>query len=191
MVGTPAYMAPEQAAFRPASPASDWYAVGVILFEALTRRMPFEGPTSDLLLAKQRPLAAPPSALVEEVPPDLERLCVDLLQVDPDARPRGEEVLRRLEGEAASTGRGRGDPAHGPFVGRREQLDALHAAFDASLTRGRAGRRDAARPLGHGKERPGRALPRRPGRAPRRARPLRALLRARGRPLQGRRPGRR
>src|ERR1019366_2426803 len=50
LVGTPAYMAPEQAAFQAASPASDWYAVGVILFESLTRRMPFEGSTSDLLL---------------------------------------------------------------------------------------------------------------------------------------------
>ena len=99
LVGTPAYMAPEQAAFQPATPASDWYAVGVILFEALTRRMPFEGSTSDLLLSKQRPLAAPPSALVEGIPPDLEKLCIDLLQLDPRSRPTGEDVIRRLEGE--------------------------------------------------------------------------------------------
>ncbi len=132
LVGTPAYMAPEQAAFQPATPASDWYAVGVILFESLTRRMPFEGSTSDLLLSKQRPLAAPPSALAAGIPADLERLCMDLLQLDPRDRPRGEDVIRRLEGERT--------PAvpvsvEAPFVGRREQLAALHAAFDASRTK--------------------------------------------------------
>jgi serine/threonine protein kinase len=132
LVGTPAYMAPEQAAFQPATPASDWYAVGVILFESLTRRMPFEGSTSDLLLAKQRPLAAAPSALVEGVPPDLESLCVDLLRIDPKARPTGEEILHRLEGDRPTPISVTVDV---PFVGRHEQLDALKAAFDASLTR--------------------------------------------------------
>ncbi len=129
LVGTPAYMAPEQAAFQPATPASDWYAVGVILFEALTRRMPFEGSTSELLIAKQRPLDARPSALIEGIPEDLEQLCVDLLQLDPRARPTAEEVLRRLEGERA--------PAFStsvevPFVGRQQQLDELHAAYQAT-----------------------------------------------------------
>ncbi len=133
LVGTPAYMAPEQAAFQPATPASDWYAVGVILFEALTRRMPFDGSTSDLLLAKQRPLATRPSALVPGIPPDLERLCVDLLELDPHARPTGGDVIRRLEGASAPLGI---STVEIPFVGRQSHLGALHAAFDASLTRG-------------------------------------------------------
>jgi eukaryotic-like serine/threonine-protein kinase len=129
LVGTPAYMAPEQAAFQPATPASDWYAVGVILFEALTRRMPFEGPTSELLLSKQKPLAAPPSAFVEGIPPDLEKLCVDLLQLDQRARPTGEDVLGRLEGERTST---LAVSIEVPFVGRQAQLAELNAAFEAS-----------------------------------------------------------
>jgi serine/threonine protein kinase len=131
LVGTPAYMAPEQAALQPATPASDWYAVGVILFESLTRRMPFEGSTSDLLFAKQRPLAAPPSAFVEGIPPDLEKLCLDLLEIDPRARPTGEDVIRRLEGERTPAV----PSVEAPFVGRVAQLAALHAAFDASLAR--------------------------------------------------------
>ncbi len=132
LVGTPAYMAPEQAAFQPATPASDWYAVGVMLYEALTRRMPFEGATSELLLAKQRPLAIPPSALVDGIPPDLEQLCVELLAIDPQTRPSGDQVLRRLEGDRSSP-----SPAvvDAPFVGRHDQLRDLHEAFDASLAK--------------------------------------------------------
>jgi len=129
LVGTPAYMAPEQAAFQPASPASDWYAVGVMLFEALTHRMPFEGSITQLLLAKQRPLTERPRDLVEGVPEDLEQLCVDLLDLDPRARPTAEEVQRRLEGDRATAISASVDL---PFVGRRAQLEELQAAFGAS-----------------------------------------------------------
>jgi serine/threonine protein kinase/tetratricopeptide (TPR) repeat protein len=129
LVGTPAYMAPEQAALQAATPASDWYAVGVILYEALTGRMPFTGSASDVLLSKQQPLAAPPSAFAPGVSSDLEQLCVDLLQLEPQARPRGDDVIRRLEGERPTAA-----PAsrEAPFVGRRLQLGALLAAFEAS-----------------------------------------------------------
>jgi eukaryotic-like serine/threonine-protein kinase len=130
IVGTPAYMAPEQAQFRAPAPAADWYAVGVILFEALAGRLPFEGETRHVLLAKQQPLSVRPSDLVHGVPPDLEELCLDLLRVDPADRPTAEQVMERLEGE---------DPApisaslDQPFVGRHALLADLHAAFDASL----------------------------------------------------------
>jgi serine/threonine protein kinase len=129
LVGTPAYMSPEQAAFNPATPASDWYAVGVILFEALTARMPFEGSTTELLLAKQHPLAARPHDLVEGIPHDLEQLCVDLLQRDPRARPTADEIIRRLEGDTPPTVSA---SVEVPFVGRRLQLNQLQAAFEAS-----------------------------------------------------------
>ncbi len=147
LVGTPAYMAPEQAAFQAATPASDWYAVGVILFEALTRRMPFEGSTSELLIAKQRPLASRPSELVEGIPEDLEQLCVDLLTLDPRARPTADEVLRRLEGERAprvlDVGRG---------SVRRANVTPRHLARRVrGDERVGAGRRHASRSLGHGK----------------------------------------
>jgi len=51
--GTPEYMAPEQAAGVPAGPESDLYAVGVMIFEALTGRLPFRGRVGAILAAKQ------------------------------------------------------------------------------------------------------------------------------------------
>jgi hypothetical protein len=94
--GTPAYMAPEQALGRPTTPASDWYALGVMLFEALTGRLPFRGSPRDVLEAKVQMEARPPSTLAPRVPPDLEVLCIELLRMDPAERPSGEDILACL-----------------------------------------------------------------------------------------------
>ena len=146
VVGTPAYMSPEQAADQPLTEASDWYAVGVMLYEALTGRRPFEGATHDVLARKQREDPPPPGALAP-VPPALDALCARLLARDPLARPTGEEILRAL-GVAPSPATLALAAAHAaaPFVGREPELGALRDALARSrrgcvvtLVRGRSG----------------------------------------------------
>lgn len=97
VTGTLAYMAPEQCRGDvQLTPATDWYAVGGLLYEALTGRLPFEGASVQLLEEKQRYNPVPPRALFPGVPADLDELCVALLEREPRHRPTGEEVLRRL-----------------------------------------------------------------------------------------------
>jgi len=127
-VGTPAYMAPEQCAGRPYDEATDWYAVGVMLFEALTGRHPFNGTTSEVMARKQHSDAPEVSAFATGIPEDLEALCRDLLQRDPRMRPDGREVLLRLGAPATDAVT---ELAHAPFVGREQQLAALSEALDS------------------------------------------------------------
>ncbi len=131
LAGTPAYMSPEQGAFQRATTASDWYAVGVVLYEALTGCLPFDGSPTALLLEKQHGTPRHPSDHVEGAPEYLERLAMDLLQRDPRARPTGEEVLARLSG---NTGARVSVSVEVPFVGRKAQLAELRSAFDESAS---------------------------------------------------------
>lgn len=93
VVGTPAYLAPEQLTDRELSAACDWYAFGCLLYEALTGAPPWAGATLARKLSTDPP---PPSRLVGEVPHDLEALCMALLRRDPAARPSGDEIARIL-----------------------------------------------------------------------------------------------
>ncbi len=123
--GTPAYMAPEQAYGHPTA-ASDLYAVGVMIFEALTGRVPFDGSVYDVLAAKQLADCPRPSTMVAGVDPDLDELAFDLLRRAPNERPRPADVLRRLDTDRRIPeirGRARGRSA--PFVGRERHMDAL------------------------------------------------------------------
>jgi serine/threonine protein kinase/tetratricopeptide (TPR) repeat protein len=139
VVGTVAYMAPEQGASLPVSPASDWYSVGVMLYQALTGRLPFLGRPLEVLGNKQRIEPLPPRELAADIPDDLNTLCLELLRRDPDARPAAPEVLRRL-GDGADESHGALSPRclprqAAPLIGRQAHLRILDAAFE-SMTQG-------------------------------------------------------
>jgi len=122
-VGTAHYMAPEQAA-GDVTPASDLYAVGVLLFRCLTGFCPFEGPSEQVLLQKQSE-DPPPLPVGRAIADDLARLCRALLSRDPAQRPSAGQILKVLEGAER--------PAHAsssssfligavPMVGRDREL---------------------------------------------------------------------
>ncbi len=132
IVGTVVYMAPEQASGKPLSPASDWYAVGVMLYRALTGRLPFSGKSLEVLMLKQVEDPDPPRSIDPGIPEDLNSLCVDLLRRDPDERPTGAEVVRRLGSASVEAVIAPPVPSTSsrPFVGREAHLASLAEALD-------------------------------------------------------------
>ena len=140
MAGTPVYLAPEQHGGADPSEASDWYAVGVTLYEALTGRLPFGSSWRELHSRKRHSDPPPPVWIDPEIPDDLNDVCVGLLCRDPAQRLSGPEAPSRLAAGSRARQRGarpgetrRGKPC---FVGRTREL----AMLDASLSTVRGGR---------------------------------------------------
>jgi serine/threonine protein kinase/tetratricopeptide (TPR) repeat protein len=139
LAGTPDYMSPEQGGQQPISTASDWYSVGVILYQALTGRLPFTGRFFEVMMNKQSVDPRPPAELVGDVPEHLNDLCVRLLRRKPQDRPTGRDVLRIL-------GHGTTGPLkeplmptpvssslqNVPFIGRERHQRELRDAFSAT-----------------------------------------------------------
>ncbi len=97
VVGSPEYMAPEQAAGSAVGPAADIYALGVVMYELLTGRLPFNAHnTADLL--RQHILEQPERIIglpgTEAVPLALEQVVLRCLAKDPEERPATADALR-------------------------------------------------------------------------------------------------
>jgi class 3 adenylate cyclase len=152
VVGTVAYLAPEQAVGRAPDARSDLYALGVMLYELLTGRPPFLGDDAVGVISQHLSTApVAPSWHNADVPPAVEALVLHLLEKDPADRPAtATEVIaeiRRLREQqpdpvaptnvADGTTRAPAVP-FGRLVGRSEELAQLTSAFDETAAgRGR------------------------------------------------------
>jgi tetratricopeptide (TPR) repeat protein len=132
LVGSAEYMAPEQGDAGPPVAASDWYSVGIMLYEALVGRPPFTGSLLDILAKKCNADPEPPSKSVPGVPADLDALCLALLSRFPEQRPDGAEILCQLGNAPSTVPPRREATSEVIFVGRAAPLETLQRAFDAS-----------------------------------------------------------
>jgi hypothetical protein len=128
--GTADYMSPEQVEGR-RGPASDWYAVGVMLYEALTGQLPFRGNSLKVLADKSARDPPKASEVLLGLPEDLVDLCHALMARDPSARPEDGEIVRRAGVSETSTSVvGARQPVRPAFlIGREAELAQLREAF--------------------------------------------------------------
>lgn len=129
--GTIPYMSPEQAEGKRLDPSSDWFSVGVMLWEILTGELPYKGALSDVQHHKN--IGPPP---LPQLPTELERVgavCQRLLAPDPAARGRGDELLELFSPKSQSHSvelRWRGPEEETLFVGRKQVLAQLRNAYE-------------------------------------------------------------
>jgi len=145
LVGTAAYMSPEQGLGQPATSRSDLYSLGVMLYELVCGRLPFRG-TESAVVISQHVNTPPvrPTQLVPEIPKALDALIVSLLAKLPASRPgSAAEVVRMLDAMLLASGSehtplGAKTAAlealiDTPLVGRDRELHELRTALDATL----------------------------------------------------------
>jgi eukaryotic-like serine/threonine-protein kinase len=123
---TSGYLSPEQALGMPSTAASDWYSVGVMLYQALTGRLPFRGSRTELIAERQHE-GPTPVDVDASVPADLSKLCMSLLAHDPNRRAGAREVFT-VVGQAAPKSQASLKPTSILF-GRQAELEQLEGAL--------------------------------------------------------------
>ncbi len=135
VTGTIPYMAPEQVTGEPLTAACDWYAVGVMLYQVATGRLPHEGAPSKILANKVNTVPLAPRLLNASMPADLDTLCMALLQMQPSNRPPATAIIDGLR-KAKSYEMVAVDPeerTRKPFIGRSALVDRLATRWRETL----------------------------------------------------------
>ncbi|HET9152693.1 MAG TPA: protein kinase [Solirubrobacterales bacterium] len=154
VVGTAAYLAPEQVRGEEATPATDVYALGVVLYQFLTGRLPYEGSSlAELAVRQQNEKPLPPSAYDSDVPEPLGAAVLRALEDDPNRRYASTEELATglrlgLEGEDVTLPLDEGTSATRVLGG--ETAATRHMGRDTGATEYRPARsapRPAPRPV--------------------------------------------
>ncbi|MCP4844009.1 MAG: serine/threonine-protein kinase PknK, partial [Actinomycetia bacterium] len=131
--GTPHYMSPEQAKGVELTPASDWYSVGVMLYEALAGVFPIDGnSTLQVLLRKQSRTPKLLHDINPNVPEDLAMLCMKMLERDPGDRAGAREVFELLGSGQSRRSRSTSISFDQPaaFVGRRNEMRRMRDSVE-------------------------------------------------------------
>jgi serine/threonine-protein kinase len=154
VVGTAAYLAPEQVRGEEATPATDVYALGVVLYQFLTGRLPYEGSSlAELAVRQQNEKPLPPSTYNSEVPGPLGAAVLRALEGDPNRRYASADELAQglrlgLEGEDVTLPMEEGTSATRVLGG--ETAATRHMGRDTAQTEYRPAsptRRPAPRPV--------------------------------------------
>jgi eukaryotic-like serine/threonine-protein kinase len=134
LAGTLEYMAPEQGRGELLTPAADWFAVGVVIYEALTGSLPWPE-AGRQHFGQSLPSPEPPHLRAAGISPELSRLVLDLLDANPGNRPLQPDVMKRLEEvdfERPTPAPALASRAKTTIVGRSRELAQLHAAYEAA-----------------------------------------------------------
>jgi tetratricopeptide (TPR) repeat protein len=144
MVGTVAYMPPEQAMGGKVTNKADLYSLGAMLYEMVTGRPPFIGDDSIAIIGQH--INTPPVSPTwhrADLPPALETLILQLLEKDPEKRPESAAVvlqaLEAIEAGKVKEEPSREAPTENPlyrrvFVGREPELKQLQSAFEGAMS---------------------------------------------------------
>ncbi len=135
VLGTAAYLAPEQARGEGAGPAADLYSLGVVTYQLLSGRLPYEATSlSELALKQQREAPMPLDTLNPDVPPTLARAVFLALSLDPAGRPETAAALEEAF-RAGAAGREPVGPEHSTSAVPDTAATRVNAGEETAPTR--------------------------------------------------------